>query len=100
MENCTVWRKLRTCWPRVLRPWICWLLAYACGGMTVLIAFSQVATSSNFGLLSPLSVPFNADRGFLPTQLICAVPLSYMAVATYWSFFRIKINGWYGIYPN
>merc|ERR1719183_2326787 len=49
---------------------------------------------------SPLPVLFERDRGFGLTQACCIIPLSYMVCTTYWSVFRLKITGWYGLYSN
>merc|ERR1719324_1846536 len=50
--------------------------------------------------LSLLSLLFLRDHGFGLTQVLCIVPLSYMLCTAYWSVFRLKIAGWYGLYPN
>merc|ERR1719353_210871 len=49
---------------------------------------------------SVLSLFFQEDHGFVATQLLCMVPLGYMVCTAYWSVFRLKIAGWYGLYPN
>lgn len=50
--------------------------------------------------LSLLSLFFQKDHGFGLTQAFCMIPLSYMVCTAYWSIFRLKVAGWYGLYPN
>merc|ERR1712110_235586 len=50
--------------------------------------------------LSLLSVFFQKSSGFGLTQVLCIFPLGYMIGTAYWSVFRLKIAGWYGLYPN
>jgi hypothetical protein len=50
--------------------------------------------------LSVLSVFFQNDHGAVLTQALCALPLGYMACTAYWSVFRTKIGGWYGLYSD
>jgi len=50
--------------------------------------------------LSLLALLFKECHGFWLTQACCIVPLSYMVCTAYWSVFRFKITGWYGLYPD
>merc|ERR1719352_1760018 len=50
--------------------------------------------------LSLLSMFFQSDHGPVTSQVLCALPLGYMACTAYWSIFRLKISGWYGLYSN
>eukprot|EP00415_Alexandrium_ostenfeldii_P000027 UN0027 len=50
--------------------------------------------------LSLLSLLFQRDHGFGFTQAFCIVPLTYMVCTAYWSVFRLKVAGWYGLYWN
>lgn len=34
------------------------------------------------------------------TQALCVLPLSYMVGMVYFSMFRMKISGWYGLYSD
>merc|ERR1719296_207784 len=56
--------------------------------------FSQ---SWSFSLLALL---FTSSHGFLVTQALCFVPLGYMVLVAYWSLFRLKIAGLYGLYDG
>merc|ERR1719401_489566 len=50
--------------------------------------------------LSLLSLLFLHNHGAVMTQVLCAVPLGYMVCTAYWSVFRLKIAGLYGLYSD
>jgi len=74
--------------------------AIACGTLSAVIVVGQMTMFWRNVNLSILSYFFQTDLGVFWTQLLCVLPLSYMAVTAYWSIFRLKIAGWYGLYSN
>eukprot|EP00929_Paragymnodinium_shiwhaense_P030693 TRINITY_DN17350_c0_g1_i1.p1 TRINITY_DN17350_c0_g1~~TRINITY_DN17350_c0_g1_i1.p1 ORF type:complete len:639 (-),score=90.56 TRINITY_DN17350_c0_g1_i1:159-2027(-) len=87
-------------WLRVLRPKFLLALSVFCGFLSVAIVLGQLTMFSSSWSLSVLSLLFLSDHGFGWTQLLCFVPLSYMVCTAYWSIFRLKVAGWYGLYSN
>jgi len=81
--------------PRVLR-----IAGGLCGVLSVVIVLGQLTMFSNSWSLSLLSLLFKKGHGFGATQLLCIVPLGYMVCTAYWSVFRLKVAGWYGLYSN
>jgi len=60
----------------------------------------QLTMFSQSWSLSLLALLFKEGHGFWLTQAVCIVPLGYMVCTAYWSIFRLKIAGWYGLYPD
>jgi len=101
------WHLVRSCWhgsvllwlgslrPRVLRA-----MAGICGVLSTVIVLGQFTMFSGGRSLSLLSLLFKEGHGFAPTQVFCILPLSYMVYTAYWSVFRLKMAGWYGLYWN
>lgn len=71
-----------------------------CGVLSIVIVLGQLTMFSDSWSLSLLSLLFKESHGFGMTQFFCMVPLGYMICTAYWSVFRLKISGWYGLYPN
>ncbi|CAK9001994.1 unnamed protein product [Durusdinium trenchii] len=92
----TVWHKLVVFWLSILRHRVLRLMALATGALSVVILASQVMLFLDLdqGQLSPVL------RSFLETEVIYAVGLGYLVGTTYWSGFRWRVAGWYGLYSN
>lgn len=95
-----VWRCLESLWVRKLRNKVFRYSAVACSLLSAIIVLGQLTMFWERVNLSVLSMFFLDDHGAVLTQLLCALPLSYMACTAYWSVFRLKIAGWYGLYSN
>jgi len=50
--------------------------------------------------MSVLAYVFREDRGPWATQALCVIPLTYMTYTAYFSIFRLRVPGWYGLYGN
>jgi len=96
----TCWHSLMMLWLRTLRPRVLRVLAGICAVLSACIVLGQLTMFSNSWSFSLLSLLFQKEHGFGLTQLYCILPLSYMVCTAYWSVFRLKIAGWYGLYPN
>lgn len=101
------WPLARSCWHcaallwlRTLRQRVLRILAILCGMLSALIVLGQLTMFSDRLSLSLLSFLFKESHGFVLTQFYCMVPLGYMVCTAYWSIFRLKIAGWYGLYAN
>eukprot|EP00933_Yihiella_yeosuensis_P017204 TRINITY_DN14438_c0_g1_i1.p1 TRINITY_DN14438_c0_g1~~TRINITY_DN14438_c0_g1_i1.p1 ORF type:complete len:631 (-),score=44.14 TRINITY_DN14438_c0_g1_i1:141-1985(-) len=103
--NCSVLRigyhQMYRCWLATLRPNVLRIAALVCGFLSTVIVLGQMTMFSDSWSLSMLSLMFTGDYlGFGVTQVLCTLPLGYMVCTAYWSVFRLKIAGWYGLYPN
>mmetsp|Transcript_20771 Transcript_20771/g.45709 ORF Transcript_20771/g.45709 Transcript_20771/m.45709 type:complete len:618 (+) Transcript_20771:22-1875(+) len=87
-------------WLKNLRPYALRAASACCGILSVVIVLGQLTMFSSQWTLSLLSLFFRRDSGFGTTQVLCMVPLSYMVCTAFWSIFRLKVAGWYGLYAN
>eukprot|EP00404_Azadinium_spinosum_P058038 CAMPEP_0180735102 /NCGR_PEP_ID=MMETSP1038_2-20121128/23053_1 /TAXON_ID=632150 /ORGANISM="Azadinium spinosum, Strain 3D9" /LENGTH=616 /DNA_ID=CAMNT_0022768065 /DNA_START=35 /DNA_END=1882 /DNA_ORIENTATION=- len=95
------WCRLLALWLRSLRARVLLALSYACGLLSAVIVLGQLTMFHERWSLSLLSFLFRDSRaGSAFTQFLCVVPLSYMTYTAYFSIFRLKVSGWYGIYGN
>eukprot|EP00434_Breviolum_minutum_P017685 symbB.v1.2.015610.t1/scaffold1172.1/size134038/7 len=76
-------------WSRVLR-----LFALATGALSVVILSRQIM------VFLDLSGPSLGFESFFETEAVYALTLGYLIGATYWSAFRWRVAGWYGLYSN
>eukprot|EP00928_Gymnodinium_smaydae_P041806 TRINITY_DN28249_c0_g1_i1.p1 TRINITY_DN28249_c0_g1~~TRINITY_DN28249_c0_g1_i1.p1 ORF type:complete len:670 (-),score=140.27 TRINITY_DN28249_c0_g1_i1:85-1974(-) len=97
-RNC--WHFVVLAWLRTLRPRVLRSLGAVCAALSFVIVLGQLTMFSDGWSLSLLAMLFDSDHGFGWTQALCIVPLSYMICTAYWSVFRLKIAGWYGLYAN
>eukprot|EP00439_Symbiodinium_sp_Y106_P055752 s409_g7.t1 len=81
--------------PRVLR-----LLAIASGALSAAIVVGQLTMFREDWSMSLLAHFFDGSVGFMGTQVTATIALAYMVCTAYWSVFRLKIAGWYGLYGN
>jgi hypothetical protein len=94
------WHTLLLMWLRPLRPRVLRIAGGLCGCLSVVIVLGQLTMFSDSWSLSLLSLLFRREHGFELTQVLCILPLTYMVCTAYWSVFRLKITGWYGLYSN
>lgn len=94
------WHRLLVMWLKNLRMRTLCALAYAASFLSTVIVLGQLTMFMNGWNLSLLSLLFKRDHGPFVTELFCVVPLSYMTYTAYFSIFRMKISGWYGLYGN
>lgn len=101
------WAPARSCWHGMvllwlgtLRPRVLRIAGGLCGILSGVIVLGQLTMFSESWSLSLLELLFKKCHGFWLTQAFCIVPLSYMVCTAYWSVFRLKIAGWYGLYSN
>lgn len=97
----------RNCWHRTVILWlgkfrfrVLRLLAVICSALSLVIVLGQLTMFSETASVSGLSLLFRRGLGYWETQVLCLVPLVYMVGTAYWSIFRLKICGLYGLYPN
>uniref|UniRef100_A0A7S4T5L1 Uncharacterized protein n=1 Tax=Alexandrium monilatum TaxID=311494 RepID=A0A7S4T5L1_9DINO len=95
-----IWCRLLTLWLESIRTRVLKALSYASGLLSVIIVLGQLTMFAESWSLSLLAVPFREDHGPWLTQLLCVAPLGYMTYTAYFSVFRMKIAGWYGLYGN
>jgi len=95
----SIWHWMVVFWLRTLRQRVLRFLAVVGGVMSVMIVLGQLVINCRKEY-SILSWAFQSDHGFILTQVLCMLPLSYMICSSYWSVFRLKVAGWYGLYPN
>lgn len=98
MRSC--WHGMMLLWLGTLRPRVLRILGGLCGILSAVIVLGQLTMFSESWSLSLLSLLFRRGHGFGPTQVLCMLPLSYMVCTAYWSVFRLKVAGWYGLYSN
>lgn len=96
----TCWHTTTLLWLRPLRPRALRFFGALCGVLSVVIVLGQLTMFSNSWSLSLLSLLFMREHGFGFTQVLCILPLTYIVCTAYWSVFRLKITGWYGLYSN
>lgn len=84
-------------WLRLLRPVALRISGVLCGCLSVAIVLGQLAM---FSKNSPLPMLLDESHSLGLTQAVCMLPLAYVVYAAYWSIFRLKFAGWYGLYPN
>lgn len=92
--------KVVALWLRSLRFRVFRLVSCCCGMLSAIIILGETTIFIETWSMSLLSLLFRSDHGPWLTQVFCVVPLSYMAYTAYFSIFRLKIAGWYGIYGN
>lgn len=96
------WRKAVLFWFRKCRPRAFKFASCCTATLSALIVLGQLTMFSQslwfFSLFGVLV--HHANCNFLATIGICVVPLSYMAFTASWGIFRLRISGWYGVYPN
>lgn len=86
-------------WLTKLRPFLYRVLAIVFSIMSILIILGEITLFLDFPIgLFPLM--FKTDNGITLTQVLCALPLSYIILCTYFGLFNLKLSGWYGLYPN
>eukprot|EP00930_Biecheleria_cincta_P072049 TRINITY_DN59492_c0_g1_i1.p1 TRINITY_DN59492_c0_g1~~TRINITY_DN59492_c0_g1_i1.p1 ORF type:complete len:663 (+),score=96.66 TRINITY_DN59492_c0_g1_i1:39-1991(+) len=98
---------MNKCWHRILILWLCQLrsrvfrwLGYASCVLSGVIVLGQLTMFVDQWNLSMLSLLFREDMGPVVTQVFAGLPLFYMTYTAYFSIFRLKIAGWYGLYGN
>jgi len=94
------WRQALAFWFRSLRAKVLRTSCYVCALLSIVVVLGQLTMFSKRWNLSLLAVLFKKDYGPLVTQVFCVVPLGYMTYTAYFSIFRLKIAGWYGIYSD
>lgn len=99
---CYLWQRMLGFWLSTLRARALRLLSYLCGALSAVIVVGQMTMfderhSYSFSLLAWILCE---DRGVWLTQFLCLVPLTYMTYTAYFSIFRLRIPGWYGLYAN
>ncbi|CAE8736650.1 unnamed protein product, partial [Polarella glacialis] len=94
------WRWLLLLWLRHLRVRVLNGLGHACCLLSTAIVLGQLTMFLDRWNLSMLSLMFRRNLGPWLTQVLCVIPLSYMTYSAYFSIFRLKISGWYGLYGN
>eukprot|EP00743_Colponemidia_sp_Colp-15_P007313 GILK01007896.1.p1 GENE.GILK01007896.1~~GILK01007896.1.p1 ORF type:complete len:660 (-),score=88.83 GILK01007896.1:177-2114(-) len=81
----------------------CRLLAVLCALMSLLVVIGETTLYFNSGtgfhpfLFSNL---LRRDYGAFITKFVCALPLGFIAYCTWYSLFKIKVPGWYGLYRH
>jgi len=93
-------RRALALWLRALRARVLRSLSCGCGLLSVVIVLGQLTMFAERWSLSLLSLLFRRDHGPWLTQAMCVVPLGYMTYTAYFSIFRVRIAGWYGLYGN
>lgn len=96
----SLWRFLVLSWMKALRAPVLRFSSVVCGCLSIAIVVGQLTMFSEHGSMSPLALLFRSDSSFWFSQVSCMVPLSYMVCTAYWSVFRLKIAGWYGLYAD
>ncbi|CAJ1354972.1 unnamed protein product [Effrenium voratum] len=93
-------RTVLTFWLRHVRARALMGLGYASTFLSAVVVLGQLTLFADGWHLSLLSLFFRQDYGPWITQALCVVPLAYMTYTAYFSIFRLKISGWYGLYGN
>lgn len=77
-------------------------LGFVSGTLSVIIVLGQLTIFSKSWNTSLLSFVFKSagHHPFLVTQFLCGMPLGYMVITSFWSVFRLRVAGWYGLYPD
>ena len=91
---------LLTFWLRHVRARFLLALGHASCIFSIIVVLGQLTLFANGWHLSLLSLFFLHDYGPWLTQVFCLVPLAYTTYTAYFSIFRLKISGWYGLYGN
>lgn len=94
------WHGLVVLWLGTLRPRVLRVAGFLCGLLSGVIVLGQLTMFSESRSLSLLALLFKKCHGFWLTQAFCILPLSYLICVAYWSVFKLKIAGWYGLYSN
>mmetsp|Transcript_12939 Transcript_12939/g.22534 ORF Transcript_12939/g.22534 Transcript_12939/m.22534 type:complete len:479 (+) Transcript_12939:3-1439(+) len=93
-------RALLTFWLRHVRARALRSLGYASCLLSTVVVLGQLTLFADGWHLSMLSLLFRQDHGPWLTQVLCLIPLAYVAYTAYFSIFRLKVSGWYGLYGN
>ncbi|CAE7216191.1 unnamed protein product [Symbiodinium natans] len=87
--------------------WLCHLrgrallgLGWASCLLSAVVVLGQMTLFADGWHLSMLSLLFRRDYGPWITQAFCLVPLAYVTYTAYFSIFRLKVSGWYGLSPK
>lgn len=91
---------LLTFWLRHVRARALLGLGHASCILSAIVVLGQLTLFADGWHLSLLSLFFRQDYGPWLTQVLCLIPLAYMTYTAYFSIFRLKISGWYGLYGN
>lgn len=91
--------KLQWTWYTRLGPLCSRLASVVCVVMGVLVVLGEVSLFIDYSL-SPFPLLVKEDHGETLTQLYSMVPLVYIMLATKFGLFRLKLSGWYGLYPH
>lgn len=94
------WHAFVVLWLRWLRPLVLRALSIVCSFMSATIVLGQLTLFSERRFLSLLALFLETSHSFVVTQVFCFVALGYILCTAYWSVFRLKSAGWYGLYPN
>lgn len=90
----TAWHKLVVLWLSILRSRVLRLVALATGALSVLILSRQIM------LFFDMNGPWAFGSLTQGTQAVYVLTLGYLVGTTYWSSFRWRAAGWYGLYSN
>jgi len=95
-----IWWNFSLAWMKCLRTITMRFLAAFTAWLSGTILLSQVTIVSKPEELSFLPKLVRGWHGFWLNQVFVLVPLVYLLCTCYWSVFRMKIAGWYGLYPD
>lgn len=96
---CNVLSSILVFWMRYLRARLYRAYGFSCAVLSFVIVLGQLTMFSQRSL-SLLALLFRSQHGFMFTQVFCMVPLGYMVLTAFWSILRLRIAGWYGLYPG
>lgn len=84
----------------IIRPAVNKLLSVFAIVMSMAVVSGELTMFSAEKILSPLGYFFWEDQSQLLCKLLCFMCLSYVVITNYWSIFRMRIPGWYGLYAD
>ena len=90
---------LKWIWWTKLQPTITRFLALLCTIISLLVVLGEVTLfrPEPIGVLPML---FKESYGEFGTQMLCALPLIYISICTYYGLFKLKLTGFYGLYSH
>jgi hypothetical protein len=98
-----VWRRSVTFWFRTARPYLlkcASLITAVLSGCIILGQLTMFSKSLWFCSIFGVLVHYFTNAGFWSTHIVCLVPLGYMVLTACWGVFKLRIAGWYGLYPK
>ena len=76
-----------------------YIIGVALSLFSITLIYKEFNIHESFEFNSPMEW-VKLDSGYILIQIECVIPLTYLAFCVFYGMFKLKITGFYGIYPN